>query len=432
MSFRRRRTVLSRLVFGGAASLGATAMVLAGGVASASAASTVTVTAPQVANTRPADGGWWQDRDDDAAGSFEMTSDSLDGSNAAKLVLPTTAAAVNLHDNYKTADRPTDLPALLDGASYKYTGTNVNFQVEIAYHPNDDQYSATGGTACTSAGDWGISGVDADACYAVLKWEPFDTSTSAWKTVDLSAGTAGNSSTSPMTGGWLSQKRVGSIPPTSARVGHTLDAYLAEVSDYQVVSFGFGAGTGAPAPVAGWVKNVTFGGASYAFTPVAADPVDPPVADSDALAEYIADNDIDVAATSETFSVGDAPAGDGLNSIDPEKSFDATLPWTGEGDSFVDVYAYSTPVHLGTFPVRDGVVILDGVDLSVLQDGSHHLVFIGQSSGFVSVVAVTLAAAPALAATGIDAGMPLLVGTVLFMLGAGALLYSRRRSAVRS
>jgi len=432
------QTVLFRFAAIGVASFCVIAVAAVGGAAVANATTApTTVTASDIASATPTDGGWWQDRDSGDVGSFAMTADSYDGTDAVKLELPTSAAGIDLHDDYSTATRPTDLPALLSSASYAYTGTNVNFQIEVAYQPTDPQYGPSGTSPCTSASSWGIAGVDSTWCYALLKWEPFAT-TSTWSTVDLSANTAGNSGTVPTpTAGWLSQKRVGAYPATNTRVGQTLSNYLGQMADYQVVSVGFGAGSGAAEP-AGWVKNMTIGGASYDFAPVADAPTPPPVANSTDLDSYITTNDVDVAATSSTFSIGGGPAGSGLTSIAPTTDFSATLPWTDDSDTFVDVYAYSTPDFLGTFPVKAGVVQLTGVDLSALQLGSHHLVFIGQTSGTLSIVAITLAATgtttaadPTLAFTGTDAVAPAIGALVILLLGFAMVVVARSRGRLR-
>jgi hypothetical protein len=427
------QTVLSKLAATGVAVLATTAWVATGGVSVAFATSASTsVTAPDVGSAPPSGAGWWQDRDSGNAGSFAMTADSFDRSDAIKLNLPTTSAGINLHHDYAVADRPTDLPALLSAASYTYTGSNVNFQIEVAYQPTDTQFAPTGSSPCTSASGWGISGVDSTWCYALVKWEPFAT-TSTWSTVDLSADTAGNSGTVPTkTAGWMSQKRVGSFPATSSRVGHKLSDYLGQMAHYQVVSVGFGAGSGAAAPTAGWVKSMTVGGATFDFAPVAAAPTPPPVANSTALQGYITTNNIDVAATTNTFSINGAPAGSGLTSIDPSAPFDAALPWSDTSDTFVDVYAYSSPLLVGTFPVIAGVVDLTGVDLSALQPGSHHLVFVGQSSGAVSIVAIGIAAAaPTLALTGTDAVGPTIGALSVLLLGLTMVILARTRSLTR-
>lgn len=54
-----------------------------------------------------------------------------------------------------------------------------------------------------------------------------------------------------------------------------------------------------------------------------------------------------------------------LQDLDPAQPLAGELPWD-DADSWVDVYAYSTPIHLGTFPIVDGRVVLTGLDLSGL------------------------------------------------------------------
>lgn len=163
------------------------AMVLVAGQSAVAAPVDVTVTAADIQDTRPVDGGWWAD--EGAAGTFAVTQDSFDSSTAMKLTIPDTSAKVYLYKDYPIAERPTDLAPLLDGASYTYSGANVNFQIEMVFLPTDvTAYGAQGTTPCTSAVAWGLS-TDPDACYTVLKWEPFEKPTT-WKTVDLTQGVA--------------------------------------------------------------------------------------------------------------------------------------------------------------------------------------------------------------------------------------------------
>ena len=56
------------------------------------------------------------------------------------------------------------------------------------------------------------------------------------------------------------------------------------------------------------------------------------------------------------------------------------------------MYAYSSPVFFGTFPVINGQVQMSGINLSALQAGGHHLVFQGQTSRAISAMAITVAA----------------------------------------
>ncbi|MCU1569504.1 MAG: hypothetical protein JWR33_245 [Naasia sp.] len=120
------------------------------------------------------------------------------------------------------------------------------------------------------------------------------------------------------------------------------------------------------------------------------------------------------------------PSG-GLN---PEKDYTASVPWAEAADSYVDVYLYSTPTFLGTFPVIGGVVQIDlsASVLAALEGGSHTLVAVGQTSGGVQSVALTLT--PMLASTGFDPVLPLGIAAVLLLLGAALLLLRRRTAQV--
>ncbi|GAB2827823.1 hypothetical protein GCM10027022_18620 [Alpinimonas psychrophila] len=72
--------------------------------------------------------------------------------------------------------------------------------------------------------------------------------------------------------------------------------------------------------------------------------------------------------------------------------FVASMPWTGNSDDqWVDVWAYSTPTYIGTFPVINGVLKITGADLSALTAGDHHLVLVGQSSGASEVMGFAIA-----------------------------------------
>ncbi len=83
---------------------------------------------------------------------------------------------------------------------------------------------------------------------------------------------------------------------------------------------------------------------------------------------------------------------DGTGTIQPTVDFDAWMPWTGSSaDQWIDVWAYSTPTYIGTFPVINGVLRITGADFSALQAGDHHLVLVGQTSGSTEVTSFTIA-----------------------------------------
>lgn len=146
-----------------------------------------------------------------------------------------------------------------------------------------------------------------------------------------------------------------------------------------------------------------------------------PVADSSQLPGYLAGVEAQQYSADEV----DLPTGD----IDPSQDRTANVPWFN-ADSYVDVYAYSSPVRVGTFPVVGGYVqvpLSSGI-LSSLGKGAHTLVLTGQSSGRVSAVSFRLA--ETLAATGVSpAAGPAALAALAFVLG-GAVLVMRRRKDV--
>lgn len=114
--------------------------------------------------------------------------------------------------------------------------------------------------------------------------------------------------------------------------------------------------------------------------------------------------------------------------LDPATPHTANVSWTSP-DSFVDVYVFSTPVFVGTFPVVNGVaqVTLSAVVLGQLAAGGHTLVVTGQTSGAVQSVALAIG----LPATGVDPTVPLTIASLLVLLGAGFMVV-RRRLSVRA
>lgn len=120
-------------------------------------------------------------------------------------------------------------------------------------------------------------------------------------------------------------------------------------------------------------------------------------------------------------------SGQALGALDASKPLTGELPWSSP-DSFVDVYVYSTPVFVGTFPVVNGKVILSGAALPSLAAGTHHLAFVGQSSGALQVLQVQVVpAAAGLANTGSTVTAPLVLSGLLLLVGAGIVLIARRR-----
>jgi len=78
-------------------------------------------------------------------------------------------------------------------------------------------------------------------------------------------------------------------------------------------------------------------------------------------------------ALAELFGIADLAAVD-------MSDFTAWMPWPAE-DTAVEVWSYSWPVYVGTFPVVGNRAGLIGLDLEALGPGSHHLVIRGADSG---------------------------------------------------
>ncbi|WP_130504387.1 hypothetical protein [Microterricola gilva] len=146
-----------------------------------------------------------------------------------------------------------------------------------------------------------------------------------------------------------------------------------------------------------------------------------PVADSSGLDAFLAAN---APAGVQPQDAAGLPAG----SLNAGANHTASIVWDG-ADSFVDVYAYSSPVLVGTFAVVDGSVQIDlstGL-LTQLSAGDHTLVVVGQSSKTVQAYALSVTAG--LAETGVDPMLPLGAGSLMLLLGAALFVAHRRRSA---
>lgn len=153
--------------------------------------------------------------------------------------------------------------------------------------------------------------------------------------------------------------------------------------------------------------------------------------DSAALTQYLAAANVTV--QSQT-SAG-LPAG----ALNPKNAYTATIGWTEMADSYVDVYIYSQPTLVGSFPVVDGAVQipLSAALVSSLAAGTHTLVITGQTSAVTQAVSVSVAASPAgavragtaLAETGTSVAGALTASAALLLLGAVLVLRRRRVTA---
>ncbi|WP_168220016.1 MULTISPECIES: InlB B-repeat-containing protein [unclassified Salinibacterium] len=114
------------------------------------------------------------------------------------------------------------------------------------------------------------------------------------------------------------------------------------------------------------------------------------------------------------------------------------VSWSNPLDSFVDVYVYSTAQWLGTYAIVGGRVDPSYWNfMPVLSPGPHHLVFVGQTTGDVSVYEFSVTAPPGAVVTGspVVDGLPVTgsnpspwasLGLLLLVLGLGMLVRRRR------
>lgn len=134
------------------------------------------------------------------------------------------------------------------------------------------------------------------------------------------------------------------------------------------------------------------------------------------------------ADTSGSTPAAQTTAGLPAGALNPGTAHTANLPWNAP-DSFVDVYIFSTPTLVGTFPVVSGVaqITLSPAVLGQLATGNHTLVATGQTSGAVQSLAIAIG----LAATGADnPTVPLIAASLMLLIGA-ALVVARRRIGQR-
>lgn len=132
------------------------------------------------------------------------------------------------------------------------------------------------------------------------------------------------------------------------------------------------------------------------------------------------------AGTTGSTPAAQTSAGLPAGPLDPAVDHAANVNWTA-ADSYVDVYIFSTPTLVGTFPVVNGVaqITLSKAVLAKLAAGTHTLVITGQTSGAVQSVTVALSAV--LASTGASNPAPAItMASLLLLLGAGLLIARRR------
>lgn len=242
----------------------------------ASAAAAQWVVAADIGSTRAATGEgtrWWAETTN--GGSFSDGAAPFDGA-ALMLRDPAANSSVRVLNTYAPdAAKPT-IAEIVNGASYTFAGTNVNFQIEIFFTPVDPAYGPdttnTNPTRCTAANQTTNPG----QCYTVLKWEPLTPTTptpTEWTTAVLTDAALGNA---PASAGWIATNRVGIYPRPTAQAGFTLTQYLAQMTTSSVVLLGVGASIGSgTADATGSLQSLTYAGTTTNFR---AQPPAPPAA----------------------------------------------------------------------------------------------------------------------------------------------------------
>jgi hypothetical protein len=193
-------------------------------------------------------------------GTFATSTGTFDSSTALQLSTPAATDGIRVLNSYGSGVTPPTIPQITSGASYTYSGSNVDFQIELFFTPADSTYGpdpANGPTKCTAAG-----AAYPGMCYTVIKWEPIATSPSAWSTVDLST----DAPLTATTGGWKNTNEIGIYPKPGPLVGNSLSEYLAQMSNYQVLAVGVSLGSGTAASI-GYVQTLTYAAQTYNFEP---------------------------------------------------------------------------------------------------------------------------------------------------------------------
>jgi LPXTG-motif cell wall-anchored protein len=241
-------------------------LVLAQTTPASAAGQTKYVVAADISTSRAAPGatGWFADPTPTSPpnGSFATTSTAFDGSESLQLSALSAAYGIRVLNSYGTGASTPTIPQIVAGASYTYSGTHVNFQIELFYTPKDSTYGPDTNPAnpnrCTAAGA-ALPG----QCYTVIKWEPLADSPAAWTKVDLSADNGLN--VPPGAGGWKNTNRIGIYAKPGPQTGNSLTEYLAQMmTGYTVLAVGAAVGTGTDNAI-GYLQTITYADVEYRF-----------------------------------------------------------------------------------------------------------------------------------------------------------------------
>jgi Putative Ig domain len=364
----------------------ATLLLLVGTLPSAAAfASTPVqwVVASDVSASRAAAGAATWFADPNHNGTYATTATAFDSSTALQLSTPAASDGIRILNSYGSGVTPPTIAQIQSGASYAYSGSNVDFQIELFFTPSDPGYGpdpANGVNKCTAAGA-AFPGM----CYTVIKWEPLATSPAAWSTVDLSS----NAALTATTGGWKNTNELGIYPKPGALIGNSMPEYLAQMTNYQVLAVGVSLGTGTASSV-GYVKTMTYAAQTYNFRP---EPMIGPV----------------ITPTHDTGTVGSA--------------YSKVVSVTGTGPFAFSITSGSLPAGLVLDPTSGTIA---GVP-SAKGLSSFTMTVVGPGGTTAQADTIAIGAVKTLATTGIDPLPSLALAAALFVVALSLMLIGRRR-----
>lgn len=129
LSLRRLRTA----AVWGSVGVAAVALVLAQTAPASAAGQTKYVVAADIGTSRAAPGAtaWFADVTN--AGAYATTTTAFDGSQSLQLSTPAATDGIRVLNSYGVGATTLTIPQIVAGASYTYSGTNVNFQIDLLH-----------------------------------------------------------------------------------------------------------------------------------------------------------------------------------------------------------------------------------------------------------------------------------------------------------
>ena len=243
-------------------------------------------------------------------------------------------------------------------------------------------------------------------CHTVIKWEPLDSSSSAWTSVDLSADTA----LGEANGGWKNTNRIGIYAKPGPLIGNTMTEYLAQTSNYQVLAVGASVGTGTAESV-GFLQTMTFDGVTFNFRTEPQPPTSTSVPTTESTTGTV---------TSESTTT-DSPTSSSSSSVGSSE------PVTASTNSRTDVPATTTSVK-GT----SNSTTTTSVKSTSRHPSSESTTITTATGNTANDTTSTTSAALAATGTNSSTGPMTALGALLTAAGAAITLTARRHRSQRS